>query len=306
MAESGDHSTVWQLARAQHGLVTRAQLLALGYGPAAITHRLGRGRLHPVHRTVYAIGRPQLTRAGEIMAAVLACGPGAAASHETAAEHYGIRRRRSGPVPVSLPSPSRKRFEGIRTHRRSELRPEDTRIHERVPVTSPTLTLIDLAAGLSGRQLLAAVNEADKLDLVDPERLRDEIEGFSRLRGVARLRRALERNTYRMTDSELERRFLPLAERAGLPVPETGEKVNGLKVDFYWPALGLVVETDGLRYHRTPVQQAIDKIRDQTHTRAGMTPLRFSHDQVRFDPRTVEDTLAVVGDRLASGVGRVR
>ena len=66
----------------------------------------------------------------------------------------------------------------------------------------------------------------------------------------------------------------------------TGVRLNGFKVDFYWPGLGLVVETDGLRYHRRPAQQAADRVRDQAHTAAGLTPLRFTHAQIRFDRAT--------------------
>ncbi len=83
-------------------------------------------------------------------------------------------------------------------------------------------------------------------------------------------------------------------------MPKTQQRVNGFKVDFYWPELGLVVETDGLRYHRTPAQQARDQLRDQAHTAAGLTPLRFSHAQVRFGPERVRVTLAAVARRLSS------
>ncbi len=101
-----------------------------------------------------------------------------------------------------------------------------------------------------------------------------------------------------MTDSELERQFLPLARAAGLPLPLTQQPLNGFRVDFYWPDLGLVVETDGLRYHRTPSQQARDRLRDQAHAAVGLTPLRFTHAQVRFEPNHVRDTLAAVASRL--------
>lgn len=97
---------------------------------------------------------------------------------------------------------------------------------------------------------------------------------------------------------ELERRFLHLVRRAGLPLPETGVMLNGFKVDFHWPELGLVVETDGLRYHRTPAQQARDRERDQAHTAAGLTPLRFTHAQVARDPDGVARTLIAVAERL--------
>ena len=116
--------------------------------------------------------------------------------------------------------------------------------------------------------------------------------------GIGRLREALDRRTFTLTDSELERRFLPLARQVGLPLPETGSYVNGFKVDFYWPELGLVVETDGLRYHRTPAQQARDHVRDQTHLAAGLTPIRFTHGQVRHTPDHVRMTLEAVARRL--------
>ena len=108
----------------------------------------------------------------------------------------------------------------------------------------------------------------------------------------------MDRLTFVLTESELERLFLPVARRAGLGLPTTRALVNGFKVDFYWPELGLVVETDGLRYHRTPAQQARDRIRDQTHSAAGLTPLRFTHAQVRFEAEYVEATVAKVARRL--------
>jgi very-short-patch-repair endonuclease len=116
--------------------------------------------------------------------------------------------------------------------------------------------------------------------------------------GVPALRKLLDRLTFVLTDSELERYFLPIARRAGLSMPETGRWLNGFEVDFFWPELGLVVETDGLRYHRTPAEQARDRLRDQAHTAAGLTPLRFTHAQVRFEPDYVCMTLGLVAERL--------
>jgi very-short-patch-repair endonuclease len=71
-------------------------------------------------------------------------------------------------------------------------------------------------------------------------------------------------------------------------------------VDFYWPELGLVVETDGLRYHRTPAQQANDRRRDQAHAAAGLTPLRFTHEQVAHEADQVRETLVAVAARRAA------
>jgi hypothetical protein len=167
-----------------------------------------------------------------------------------------------------------------------------------VPLTTPVRTLIDLAASLPVNQLEAAINEADKQDLIDPDSLRASVDELPLGPGVGSLRNLLDRHTYVLTDSELERRFLPLARAIGLPPPQTGCHLNGFKVDFYWPELDLVVETDGLRYHRTPAQQARDRLRDQAHLAAGVTPLRFTHGQVRYEPAYVKAKLAAVVARL--------
>jgi very-short-patch-repair endonuclease len=185
-------------------------------------------------------------------------------------------------------------------HQRKTLGPDDVGGYHNIPVTSPIRTLVDLGNRLSACQLEAAINEADKRDLVDPETLRAALEDRVGERGAGKLRAILDRRTFTLTDSELERRFVLIARRAGLPPPLTQQWVNGYRVDLFWPELGLVVETDGLRYHRTPAQQARDRLRDQAHTAAGLTPLRFTRGQVRFEPGYVQDTLDRVARRLAS------
>jgi very-short-patch-repair endonuclease len=170
--------------------------------------------------------------------------------------------------------------------------------HEGIPVTTPTQTLIDLAVTLESRGLERAVNQADVLGLVDPATLLESLDGYTSREGVGRLRALLGRQVFRLTDSELERRFLRLVRDARVPVPQTGSRLNGFKVDFHWPDLGLIVETDGLRYHRTPAQQARDRERDQVHTAVGLTTLRFTHAQVYSDPELVLRTLQRVVRRL--------
>jgi very-short-patch-repair endonuclease/predicted transcriptional regulator of viral defense system len=294
---------VWTLVREQHDLVTRQQLLELGYSSRAIKHRVAKGRLHPVGRGVYAVGTPNLTRHGRWMAAVLMCGPEAALSDESAAALLEIRADRGGEIEVSVPSHVSRRPRGVLVHRRKRRGPWEVTRHNGIPVTSPACTLVDLATRLGRKQLEAAVNQADKRDLIDPESLRSALEKLARRPGVAVLRELLDRRTFRLTDSELERYFLPIVRRVGLPPPETGERVDGFDVDFYWPDFDLVVETDGLRYHRTPSQQARDRLRDQAHLGAGTTPLRFTHEQVRFEPEHVERTLMSVVRRLRGYAG---
>src|SRR3954451_14626305 len=139
-------SAAWSLARRQHDVIAREQLLALGFSSDAIKHRVLRGRLHPVHRGVYAVGRPQLSRLGEWMAAVLACGPGAALSHASAAALWEIRPDRRGPLHVSVPVATYPRRPGIAVHRRIALAESDLTRRHGIPVTTPLCTLVDLAA----------------------------------------------------------------------------------------------------------------------------------------------------------------
>lgn len=300
------HAGLWTLVKRQHGVVARRQLLDLGFTAPAIRHRLARGRLHQVWRDVYAVGRPDLTLHGHWMAAVLTCGPEAVLSHGTAAALWGIRTVVTGEIEVSVPARFAPRREGLRVYRRAVLAPGEMTYRRGIPVTTPVRTLIDLARRLDRDQLEAAINEADKHDLTDPEALQSALDALPRQPGVRALRRTLSDRTLALTDSELERRFLPIAAKAGLPPPQTGRRVNGFKVDFFWPDLGLVVETDGLRYHRTAAQQARDRRRDQAHVAAGLTALRFTHAQVSYGSGEVEATLSAVARRLAVEGGTQR
>lgn len=293
------HESPWRLAARQHGAISRKQLLDLGFTKHAIQHRVATGRLFPVHRGVFSVGRPELDLQGRCMAAVLACGPRALVSHETAAGLWEIRASRDGPIEISVPLTVQRPLTGVRIYRRRSLGDEDRAIKWHIRVTSPARTIVDLASRLGERQLEAAVNEATILDLLTPEGLRRQLDRMRHQRGVPKVRRLLDRKVFRLTDSELERRFLRLVATTGLPVPETGTRLNGCRVDFFWPELGLVVETDGLRYHRTPAQQARDRRRDQVHTAAGLTTIRFTHHQVRYEPTEVRETLGLVAGRLA-------
>jgi very-short-patch-repair endonuclease/predicted transcriptional regulator of viral defense system len=290
-------SELWRLADRQHGVVSRGQLLAGGLNADSIGHRIASGRLHPVTRGVYAVGRPELSRHGVWTAAVLSCGPDAVLSHHSAAALWGIRSAEGASVEISVPPAVRRSRPGVRVYRRA-LTARDLTTRQGIPVTALTRTLLDLARTLPRDDLEAAINAADKYDLTNPEQLRVTLEGYAGTSGVATLRTVLDRRTFLLTDSHLERRFLPIARRAGLGPPQTGQRVNGFRVDFYWPDLGLVVETDGLRYHRTPAQQSRDRLRDQAHVTAGLTALRFTHAQVRFEPAHVQSALAAVARRL--------
>jgi very-short-patch-repair endonuclease len=277
-------------------VIAHRQLLALGFSAKAVKHRVAVGRLHPVRRGVYAVGRPEMSQRGWWMAALLACGPGAVLSHASAAVLWGVRVVWLPRVDVSVPLKARPRAEGVTLHRRTNL--QATTRHG-IPVTTITATLIDLASFLEADPLEAAIIEADKLDLIDTEALRSRLDHAGRRPGLAKLRETLDRHHVQITDSGLERRFLALLREATLPLPETQYHHDQFRVDFVWPELGLIVETDGLRYHRTPAQEAKDRIRDQAYTAAGLTPLRFTRAQVVYERAHVRSTLTAVIKRLA-------
>lgn len=232
------------------------------------------------------------------MAAVLACGEGALLSHRSAAALWGIGDERQGRVDVSIRRRCKHRRRGIRASSRPSLPDRDVETRRGIPVTCLTRTLVDLATELGTTALERAVNEADKRDLVDPETLRAALDEYSGEPGARALRTLLDRHTFRLSDSELEILFRPIAIAAGLSQPVTKAEVNGFEVDFFWPELGLVVETDGLRYHRTTATQARDRLRDQAHTAAGLIPLRFTHRQVKYESSHVRKVLRQTARRI--------
>lgn len=290
-------AATWALVEKQFGVVSRRQLLDLGWSVDAIRHRLDQGKLHSIYPGVYAVGRPAVSIQGRWMAAVLASRGGARLAGESMAEHFGIRPLAGGPIEIVVPARSWRQIAGLRI-RRSDIPVAHQVHHEGIPGVSVLLSLVQIARRLTLGELERAINQADGLDLISPEDLRFELDAIPGMHGVPKLRHALDRRTFAMSRSELERRFRPIAKRAGLPMPETCVTHNGWEVDFLWRDLGLVVETDSLRYHRTPAQQNRDRKRDQAHMAAGDTPLRFTHSQVRYEPDYVERTLRAVAARL--------
>ncbi len=236
------------------------------------------------------------------MVAVLSCGEGALLSHHSAAALWGFGRERKDAIDVSVHRHRSVQRPGIRAHDRAGLRNRDIGSRRGIPVTQPVKTLLDIALELPENRLERAINDADKRDVIDPDALRRALEDHPGEPGIRPLRAILDKHTFRLSDDELELLFRPLAAAAGLPTPLTKQIVNEFEVDFFWPDLGLVVETDGWRYHRTPAAQTRDALRFQAHTAAGLTPLRFSHWQVKYEPRHVLDILRRTAANLRAGL----
>ena len=280
------------LARAatQYGVITHAQLLQLGLSAQGIKHRVERGKLHRCFRGVYAVGRPQLDRNGQRMAALTACSPGSALSHSAGLEYWKV-----GPpqqcLEITICPPRTVSHSGLRIHRSRTLTAREIIVVGGIAVTDPLRTLTDLAMRWTDQRVDDAIERMHHIGLRSPAQLAGQLEEREPIPGTARVRERLIRWTVSLTDSQLERRFRPIAARAGLPAPLPQQAVNGHRVDFFFPQLGLVVEADSLRYHRTAARQTADARRDQAHLAAGLVPLRFTHTQITYEAQEVERTL---------------
>jgi len=239
------------LAERQHGVVALRQLEALGLPAGAIEWRLRVGRLHALHRAVYAVGHRPATKEARWMAAVLTGGSGAVLSHHSAAAHWGIRR--TGGMGLGVTAPGRRRSrDGIAFHR-SVLPPDERTVHDGIPITTVPRTLFDIAATLNLRQLERAVNEAEIRRLWDDLSLPDLLRRYPRRKGSRNVRRLLDKRSAgaNVTESDLEVLFLSFADRHGLPQPETNSCVEGFWVDCVWRAERVVLELDSWEFHRT-------------------------------------------------------
>jgi very-short-patch-repair endonuclease len=270
------------IADRQGGVVSRAQLLALGLGVAAIDHRVRTGRLHVVHRGVYSVGHRVLGAVGRRWAAVLACGPGAVLSHTSAADAWEIRASASATMHVTVGPGGRSTGPGIRVHRRTALPADEATELDGLSITTPVRTLLDLAAGgLRGRRLEAALDHAERRLRVDWAEVRRIVERHAGRPGAPALRDTLARYAPGTVDtfSELEEIVLELCDEYGFPRPHVNRMIEGKRRDFSWPGTRLIVEADSYTWHRSPSALDDDRERDVRLTLAGYVPLRFTYKQ---------------------------
>lgn len=272
------------LARRQHGVVSREQLLLFGFTPRMIQRLIESGHLHPVHRGVYAVGHRALTREAIWSAAVLAGGLDAALSHDNAGAHLSFIEEPRG---IHVTAPNLRRRTGITVHR-ARLHPADRVIHNGIPLTSPARTLLDLAATLPPRPFKRAYEEADRLGLVKEGEIRRLLARSNGHPGITPLTAHLDETfAPAPTKRELEKRFLEVVTEAGLPRPSVNVRVEGHLVDAHWAEARLVVELDGRTFHRTDAKVERDYATSAELKLAGYEVLRFTWKQVTREPDLV-------------------
>jgi len=261
------------LAARQHGVVSRAQLIALGFNAGEIAYLVKVGRLHLLHRGVYAVGHRPASMLTAAMAAVLACGSDAAASHRAAGALWKILPRWFAPIDVT--APTQRRHPGIYVHR-SRLTEPPTR--HGIPVTTPARTLLDLADVLDDRALARAVNEAYVLRLTTPHELAAVL---ARSPGRRTARLTPHTTTTGPTRSHLEDSFLRFVKRHRLPIPEINQHIAGHEVDAVWRAQKIVVELDSYTFHATRQAFERDRNRDADLLTAGFSTIRVTDRRLK-------------------------
>jgi very-short-patch-repair endonuclease len=293
---------VADLAARQWGIVSLEQLRERGVGRSAVEKAVRTGRLHCLHRGVYAVGHDRLGREARCMAAVLACGGGAVLSYRSAAAWWGLLQTEQARVDVTSPH-GRHAIAGVRRHQARSLAPQDTTTHDDIPITSVARTLLDLAATVRPDRLERALAQAERLRLYDQAAIADVLSRSNGHRGRAALTRATAQEP-KLTRSELEAIFLNLVRQAGLPQPQTNLPLTALDhlrldPDFYWPTHRLVVETDGWETHGTRSAFQRDRRRDAALVASGWRVMRFTYDDVTRDGATVVQRLRAAAARAA-------
>lgn len=285
------HAQLAKVASRQYGVVSHRQLLRLGFSKSAVGRLNSARRIHRVHRGVYAVGHPALTRHGACMAAVLACGSGSVLSHRSAGWLWGLVREYPALVEVAIPTRGHRRT-GIRVHHAPALDREDCTTEERLPTTTLPRTLLDIAATASLAQLGRMVERADRLGALDLIEVDATLARNPGAHGSPRLRQALA--LYRepiFARAPTERRFLALVRKAGLPRPAINAFVAGHEIDAYWERERFAVELDGWDTHRTRAAFERDPLRLEELKLAGIDAIRLTARRIEKEPGRVAERL---------------
>jgi hypothetical protein len=232
---------VAEFADREHGVAAHEELIRLGLSPSAVGRWAADGRLHRVHRGVYAIGRAELSREGRWLAAVKACGPGAALSHQSAAALWGLRRTSSAAIHVTTPRQSSRC--GVTVHTVRRLDPSEWVVHDRIPVTSVARTASDCASVMPTRDVVRLLEQAERLGVFD-------LGALAARPGLKPALAQMEPDAPRV-NSDWERDLLDWCADIGVPKPELNVIVEGFVVDALWRAKKVIVELDSWTFHRS-------------------------------------------------------
>ena len=290
---------IGSLATRQFGRITWAQLRALGAAPGTIHRWALAGYLIPVLPRVYAVGHIGPDERARLFSLVLFAGPSAEISHGTAAHWRGWLRYPVGVTHISTPRRVLPPAPRVMIHSRRDCERE---LVNGIPCTTVTQTLLDLAATEPPKLVKRSLAQLDYEHVLNADAVR-AICGQGRA-GSTKLLQALASYMPQLahTKSELEDEFLYVCQRFGIPLPEVNTQVHGEEPDCLWRDLGLVVELDGGRNHRSAAQRHRDQRKALKLRAHGLTVVRYTEDQVFNTPQqTAADTLAQLEQRRRLG-----
>lgn len=266
------------------GHIHNRELRQLGLTASAISVRCRTGKLIRIHQGVYAVGHVQRTPIARADAAVLACGPRAVLSHDSAAALYGLRK---WPRVPEISSALRHQRPGIRSHRNSALTRADVTTRDGIRVTTPARTLADIAPRLTDIQLERAIHEARRNhDLPDPQ--------------LARLYQLCPRAARVFDAGEAPSRSIfqhylkTFLRDRGFPIPEFEVRWHGYEVDAFYQDAQLIIELDGYRDHSQPDRFEQDRHRDALALELGVATLRITWRRLTRDPDDLDRQLRAI------------
>jgi hypothetical protein len=280
-----------RLARSQHGVVARRQLLELGMGARAIDGRIQGERLHELFRGVFVVGVRRISRKGRWMAAVLAAGDGALLSHRSAARLWRILPPAAEWADITCPLGRVVRRKGIVSHG-SAVADDEWLVEDAIPVTSPFRTIFDLAAVAEKREVERALHEAEVRELTDRVSLPMLLERYRGRRGTRNLRALLEsEEPVGITRNDFEEAFLALIDAFGLPRPRMNADLalrgRFFEIDALWEKQRVALELDSRGVHGTKKRFETDRQRDRILVAEGWRTMRVTWRQLQEEPDEV-------------------
>lgn len=284
-------------AARQRGRVRIDQLAADGLDGGAVERRVRKGQLHRVYTGVYAVGHPGGDWRDQVMAAVLAGGEGAVASHWASAALHGLVRWDGRRIDVTLPGRSGRSRAGIRFHRPRALHPRDTMRVQGVPATTAARALLEIAPQLSDRRLKRAVRQAQAERATNVRRIAESLRRAPGASGSHRLAAVIATGAAPMASGD-EDIVLDLLLHAGFEHPAVNERLVVAAATYYpdlrWPAQRLILEVDSA-WHDGPLANALDAERQADLEAAGERVLRTTVAQALREPRQLICRLRAAG-----------
>ena len=288
------------IAGFQRGRASRDQLRSAGIRDRTISRLAANGQLYRVHTGVYAVGHTAPAALADETAALLACGPHAVLSHQTAAQLWKLLPEGDARIHVTIRGRHGPRPTGVTVHRTRRLDRSEVRTVEGLPITSVLRTLLDLAAKVDLRTLERAVEQALHEKLSSERQLRQAAAAANGNRGASKLRALLDRQREPgLLRSKAERRMRELIRLAQLPEPRTNVPMHGVEADFYWPDLGVVIEVQSQKFHLTRAALERDTRKAAKLTAAGLTVSYVTWTQMEHEPFAVVARTAQVLARAA-------